>query len=126
VEGAREGRLPASYQDFLATSPHFIPPTGPWAKIGAFLFLAWCTPIWKILDIITHANTGEDGNVPTYIVSLVRGAIFFVWMVHDLLFAPIFGRGDGIGQEENSSVASRSSKELLPFSEKPRALHGTL
>lgn len=131
VSGASEAGLPAAYQSFLSTSPHYVPPTSYWTRFGASMFLSWCTPIWRTLDWITHANTGKDGNVPWYIVLLVQTVIFIVWLIHDTIFAPIFGRGDGIGQARRTVSPKNSSQygsgmNPLICEEKPKDVYGTV
>lgn len=123
LEGAQEARLPSAYLEFLSHSPHYVPPASSWGRVGAAIFLTFCSPVWKVLDIMTHKNTGPNGKVPRYIVQIVRGVIFVIWMIHDLIFAPIFGRGDGLEQDQKSS--SQDNGPMLPLlgNEKPYRMY---
>jgi hypothetical protein len=51
------------------------------------------------LEKITNDSIGEDGNAPGIVVWLVRFTMWVIWLVHDWIFAPVFGRGDGQEQE---------------------------
>jgi hypothetical protein len=117
--GAEEAHLPTEYREYLETIPRYNPPREKWTKLGAFIFLAFFQPVWHLLDNITHSNTGADGNVPPHIVWLVRGVIFLIWFIHDWIFAPVFGRGDGLGQRRQlDMVGSSNFKEVVIYDEK--------
>lgn len=113
ITGAREAGLPTEYQLYLARLPHYTPPNSGRAKLGAILFLAWARPVWKALDIITHSNTRSDGRVSESIVWLVRSVIFIIWFVHDWLFAPLFGRGDGLIETVRRTLSEPEKTPLL-------------
>lgn len=105
--------------------PCYVPPTNKWTKLGAFIFLQLMNPVWSLLDKITHSNTGQDGNVPAHIVWLVRSVIFIIWLIHDWVFAPIFGRGDGLDQKEPESIMTESDQALMPC-EKSGSIYNTM
>jgi hypothetical protein len=81
--------------------------------------------VWSLLDKITHSNTGEDGNVPAHIVWLVRSVIFMIWFIHDWLFAPLFGRGDGLDQAEYETILDGSDQALM-HDEKSGSVYNTM
>lgn len=68
-------------------------------RLGASLFLAVWGPVMGLLEKITTSSIGPDGNAPQYVVWLVRFTMAVIWFVHDWLFAPIFGPGDGKGRK---------------------------
>ncbi|KAF2179234.1 hypothetical protein K469DRAFT_741659 [Zopfia rhizophila CBS 207.26] len=94
--GAEEAQIPLSYQKYLASIIPYEPPKSRWTKFGAFIFLSIWGPVMGLMEKITKASIGKDGNAPLYVVWLVRITVFIIWAVHDWIFAPIFGRGDGL------------------------------
>jgi hypothetical protein len=107
IVGAQEAQLPIEYREYLGDLPRYAPPSDAWKKLGASIFLGVFRPVWNLLDRITHSNTGKDGNVPPHIVWLVRSVIFVIWFIHDRVFAPLFGSGDGLdaGDQINEACA---------------------
>lgn len=127
MKGAEEAQLPVGYREYLAGLPRYNPPTKKWTKLGAFIYLAIVRPVWSLLDKITHTNTGADGNVPTYIAWLVRSVIFLVWLIHDWIFAPIFGPGDGRDESQRHILmyTEESEKVAILVEEKVHS-YGTI
>ncbi|KAH7303240.1 hypothetical protein B0I35DRAFT_455322 [Stachybotrys elegans] len=94
--GASES-LPASYQAFLAKLPQYQPPDAPFPKLGATLFLAFWGPAMGAMEKITKANLKQHpGEVDLWVVGLARAMVVVMWMYHDYIHAPIWGRGDGM------------------------------
>lgn len=50
----------------------------------------------SLMEHIANQNMRRDGTVPHWVKSLVRLGMIAIWALHDYLFAPLFGRGDGI------------------------------
>ncbi|KAI1821874.1 hypothetical protein F4861DRAFT_431264 [Xylaria intraflava] len=98
--GAEEADMPPSYQEFLAGLQTYSPPTGLLPSTGAALFLAFWVPIMSMAEKITKASLkrSETGNAPTWVIGLVRFIVFIMWLYHDYIHAPIWGRGDGMGR----------------------------
>lgn len=127
MTGAEEAHLPVEYRKYLAGLPRYNPPSGKWTKLGAFIFLALVRPVWLLLDKITHNNTGADGNVPAHIVWLVRSVIFVIWLFHDWVFAPVFGRGDGLDGKQQIEMGILGEREEIEcHNEKINTLYGTM
>ena len=55
-------------------------------------------PVFKALELIIRANIMGNGWAPSWVIWLVREVLRFMWLVHDNVFAPFFGRGDGCDQ----------------------------
>ena len=53
----------------------------------------------SLMEMITKSSVQEDGNVSNLVVWLVRTTVYVMWFTHDRLFAPIFGRGDGLRED---------------------------
>lgn len=96
TDGAQEGRLPTEYQQYLSDLPVYEPPDTLWARFGAFVFTSVWGPVMALLERITRKNIQNDGNAHWCVVLLVRWTMFVIWVSHDRLFAPVFGRGDGL------------------------------
>lgn len=97
LDGAREAGLSEEYRMYLAKQPTYAPPDRGRALLGATVFLRLFSPVMAALEVLTEITTGEDGRAPQWVISVVRTVVFGLWAVHDLIFAPIFGRGDGLG-----------------------------
>ncbi|KAI1322273.1 hypothetical protein F5Y16DRAFT_416274 [Xylariaceae sp. FL0255] len=102
IDGACESNYPLEYRQYLSRIPTYRPPTHPWAKLGAFLFLSLWAPIMSFMEKLTKWSIkragDEDGNAPYVIVLLVRAVVRALWWHHDYIHAPLWGRGDGIKQ----------------------------
>ena len=55
----------------------------------------------SLLEEIINATTDADGLAPPLAQWFVRFTMAMIWLSHDLFFAPIFGRGDGINETNN-------------------------
>lgn len=95
-EGAMEIKLPMVYQQYLADWPYYEPQQSTWTRFGASIFLALWGPVMAAMEVLTKASLQEDGTAAPLIVSLVRSTLWLIWACHDYIFAPIFGRGDGL------------------------------
>lgn len=98
ISGAAEAQLPSRYQKYLQSIVPYSPPPTKWGKLGATLFLLIWAPVMRLLEKITNDSIGPDGNAHWEVVWLVRLTMHLIWLVHDYIFAPIFGRGDGTHQ----------------------------
>ncbi|KAI0401929.1 hypothetical protein F4802DRAFT_578331 [Xylaria palmicola] len=98
--GAREAHMPADYQRYLAQLPVYRPPTTRWGRIGAGLFQSFWNPVMSVMEKITKSSTkgDETGDAPPWVVYTVRAAVFLMWLHHDYVHAPIWGRGDGMDE----------------------------
>lgn len=90
--------MPQSYRKFLANFPVFRLSEDLIARIGASLFLAFWVPIMTIMERITKASLrkNDTGNAPMWVITLVRLVVSGMWLYHDFVHAPIWGRGDGL------------------------------
>ncbi|KAI1778793.1 hypothetical protein F4818DRAFT_229628 [Hypoxylon cercidicola] len=96
IDGGKEAHLPLQYQQYLSHVPIYRPPSSSWTKLGAFIFISVWGPVMLAMEKLTKGSIQSDGNAPRWVILLVRCIVFIIWAVHDYLFAPIFGRGDGI------------------------------
>ncbi|KAI1824915.1 hypothetical protein F4861DRAFT_224690 [Xylaria intraflava] len=96
TEGSQEARLPLEYQKYLANIPVFNPPESQWTKLGASIFIFLWGPVMPALEKLTHKSIQPDGNAQYWVILIVRCTMHLIWLFHDYLFAPIFGRGDGL------------------------------
>ncbi|KAF2446657.1 hypothetical protein P171DRAFT_453958 [Karstenula rhodostoma CBS 690.94] len=96
LDGVEEAKLPSEYQQYLREIPTYQPPSSFWAAVGAKMFIALFGPIMLFMEIITHQTMKDDGTAPRWVIWLVRSGMMVIWSVHDYLFAPVFGRGDGM------------------------------
>ncbi|KAI0390345.1 hypothetical protein F5Y17DRAFT_445249 [Xylariaceae sp. FL0594] len=96
--GADEAELPPSYQDFLASIPVYLPPREIIPKIGATVFLIFWLPVMSVAERVTRRSLrhSKTGNAPTWVIALVRGIVFTMWLYHDYVHGPLWGRGDGM------------------------------
>ncbi|KAF2276641.1 gliotoxin biosynthesis protein GliK [Westerdykella ornata] len=118
VDGAAEARLPPEYQEYLQRLPVYRPPSTCWTKLGAWVFLAIWGPVMQLLERVTMGSIGDDGYASAFAIWLVRVTMRLIWITHDWLFAPIFGRGDGC-TDRSQNVAEPES-----WLEKRRLLEG--
>jgi hypothetical protein len=94
--GGNEAHLPLEYQRYLSNISVFNPPGSKWSRLGASIFVFLCGPVMLALEKLTTKSIQADGNAQSWVRSLVRWTMYIIWVVHDYLFAPIFGRGDGL------------------------------
>jgi len=90
--------MPPTYQSFLASIPTYHPSEKPFSKLGATLFLAFWVPVMSLMEKITKASlrTSKDGNAPFWVIVMVRIVVQVMWLYHDNVHSPIWGRGDGL------------------------------
>ncbi|KAI6086514.1 hypothetical protein F4821DRAFT_238415 [Hypoxylon rubiginosum] len=113
IEGGKEARLPSQYQQYLSHVPVYEPPNSSWTKLGALIFISIWGPVMSAMEKLTKESIQSDGNAPTWVILLVRWTVFVIWVVHDYLFAPIFGRGDGI-RRDHDYTHNRHYQSLNP------------
>lgn len=95
--GGKEARLPEEYQRYLSETPVYKQPSSSRTRLGATLFLAIWGPVMFALEQLTRRSIQKDGNAHWLVVLVIRWIMFLMWAVfHDCLFAPVFGRGDGL------------------------------
>ncbi|KAJ8069769.1 hypothetical protein OCU04_000187 [Sclerotinia nivalis] len=99
TSGSRENQMPDSYQGYLESREVYPPPSSKRGKLGASIFLSIWGPIMGLMEKITNATMSSDGRSPSWVIWLVRSVVLMVWWTHDTFFAPVFGRGDGLGKD---------------------------
>ena len=87
------------YQQYLSNIPQYRKPNGSRAALGAAIFLYFWGSVMSLMEMITKSSLQDDGNVSNLVVWLVRTTVHVMWFSHDRLFAPIFGRGDGLRED---------------------------
>jgi len=94
--------MPYSYQNFLANIPTYNAPTRGRRHVGAVIFLAIWVPIMSLMEKITKASLvgRKDGQAPLWVLVLVREVVVCMWWCHDSIFVPVWGRGDGLDDDE--------------------------
>ena len=115
--GADEARLPQGYVEYLRGIPTYLPPADGRTRVGADIFLSIWGPIMALMEKVTKSNLQPDGNAPAWVVRLVRLVVWMVWLSHDYIFAPIFGRGDGLGSGTALTMSTLEKQSLLPKKE---------
>ena len=121
--GAAEAGLPPAYQRHLASFPPYIPPQTAFARCGAEIFLATWNPVMGGAEKLTHATMREDGYAPEWVIWLVRLVLSLIWLSHDFVFAPIFGRGDGLAEWIEDDGAEEEKRPMLWRPRNTRRLH---
>ncbi|CZT16519.1 related to gliotoxin biosynthesis protein GliK [Ramularia collo-cygni] len=97
IQGAKESGLPESYQAYLRSLLSFTPPNTFRERLGACIFLFFGRRIMRQLAGMVKAATNEHGVCPSWYGDLIYYIYTSFWIVHDWMFAPVFGRGDGGG-----------------------------
>ncbi|PVI02652.1 hypothetical protein DM02DRAFT_701132 [Periconia macrospinosa] len=106
ISGGREACLPPDYQQYLLSMSVYEPPKSNWTKLGALVFLTIWGPVMQMLEKLTLKSIGRDGHAQWHVIYLVRFVMCIIWASHDYLFAPLFGRGDGLHpDDENKELA---------------------
>lgn len=62
----------------------------------------------SMMEMIVHGTIQKDGNAPLIVTELVRATMAVIWLAHDRLFAPVFGRGDGLDDQKLDEIRSQS------------------
>lgn len=90
--------MPAPYQCFLERLSTYQPPSCLMPRIGAALFLALWLPIMRAMERLTKQSLKDrrTGTAPDWVVVVVRIVVITMWLHHDVVHAPIWGRGDGM------------------------------
>ncbi|KAK7530981.1 gliotoxin biosynthesis protein GliK [Phyllosticta citribraziliensis] len=96
TDGASDANLPDDYRQYLQNLPVYQPPRNVMRKIGALLFVAFWGPVMYLVEKMTMASLGPDGNAPAGTAQVVRFVVYLMWAYHDCVHAPIWGRGDGV------------------------------
>ena len=106
VQGAKELLLPGSYFEHLKDLKHYHEPKSKTARLGAAIFLAIWVPIMSGAEGLTKfsANFDGRGNVPEFVRIVVRLILRIMWLHHDAIHAPLWGRGDGLENEAGCIV----------------------
>ncbi|CAI6334287.1 unnamed protein product [Periconia digitata] len=96
--GANEADMPHSYQKFLKNILTYTPPTAAMPRLGAAIFLAFWIPVMSVMEKITKSSLKRSGEAeaPTWVVLMVRVVVHSMWLYHDYVHSPIWGRGDGM------------------------------
>ncbi|KAK8105165.1 hypothetical protein PG999_008524 [Apiospora kogelbergensis] len=87
--GAEEARVPPAYQNFLARILIYHPPTQPFPKLGAALFLAFWGRVMSLMEKITKMSLkgSKTGNAPAWVIAMVRVVVVTMWLYHDFIHA---------------------------------------
>ena len=109
--GAAEARLPEDYQRYLCDIPIYHRPDKDRKRLGAMIFTAIWGPVMNLMEKLVNGTIKEDGNAPFIVVWLVRFVVSVIWSTHDNIFAPVFGRGDGL--LDNELVTEESQSYLM-------------
>ncbi len=88
--------LPADYRHYLSNIPIYQRPEEGRQKLGAAIFSAIFGPVMTLVEKLVNATIRKDGYAPLVVIWLVRSVVIAIWSVHDNVFLPIFGRGDGL------------------------------
>lgn len=98
VEGGVEASLPDAYQRYLRQLAFYHPAKSTWRHVGAALFLAIWMPLLAFAESLAKVTGNYDGrgHVPPMVRCIVRAIFLAMWVHHDYLHAPIWGRGDGL------------------------------
>ena len=99
--GAQEAQLPGEYQRYLDNIFVYRPPDSGRRRAGAAVFLAMWGPVMGLMEKITKATIRRNGYAPSFVVWLVRFTVIVMWFMHDVFFAPVCGRGDGLGDDDD-------------------------
>lgn len=94
-EGAEEHGLPQKYREYLENLPHFTPGTTWLNQLGATTFLGPGKRIVRTLAKRVKQATNTNGECLTWYGALIYYVYTSMWLWHDYVHAPIFGRGDG-------------------------------
>ena len=94
--GALEADLPVQYRKYLDLLPLYNPSEQWRTRIGAGIFLVVWRPIMSVMEKFIKLTLQSDGRAPIFVAWLVRLVVGIMWFSHDFIFAPIFGRGDGL------------------------------
>ncbi|KAF3396357.1 hypothetical protein F1880_007224 [Penicillium rolfsii] len=102
--GAQEAQLPETYLKYLDRLPCYDAPRRRWGWrwIGCMLFLAWWSPVMAAAEKLTRATENADGagHCPRWVQLTIRFMLWVMWLYHDRIHAPIWGRGDGLRSSE--------------------------
>ncbi|KAL9084058.1 MAG: hypothetical protein Q9165_008259 [Trypethelium subeluteriae] len=116
--GALEAQMPQDYQRYLEAIGVYQGPHKAKTRIGAAIFLALFGPVMQAMEMLTKSSIKPNGYAPRLVIWLVRWTVVMIWVLHDTIFAPIFGRGDG---RETAVMAANGEAcviENLPLLEK--------
>ncbi|KAA8895462.1 hypothetical protein FN846DRAFT_969630 [Sphaerosporella brunnea] len=94
-DGAAESGLPVEYRGYLAEVGRYEGPRGLRRRLGAALFLAVWVPVMSIVHRLVEMTIGIDGLAPPGVRAVVRAVFVLMWLWHDYVHAPVWGRGDG-------------------------------
>ena len=90
--GAAEHQFPARYQNYLDNLSIYT--ISSWrTETGRILFLLIWLPVVLFIFAMA-AQKGKNGETPGWVKRLQIWTISTMWKMHDLVFSPIFGRGD--------------------------------
>ncbi|OJJ45962.1 hypothetical protein ASPZODRAFT_17392 [Penicilliopsis zonata CBS 506.65] len=89
-----------AYHKFLAALRPYTPPQTRKQKAGAAMFWLLWTPIITMMEktIARTVDLDKGGNAPNWVAVLMRFVVAALWFSHDWVFAPLFGRGDGVDE----------------------------
>ena len=116
--GAQEIQLPEEYQRYLDNILIYRPPDSGRRRAGAAVFLAMWGPVMRLMEMITKATIRRDGYAPTFVVWLVRFTVVVIWFTHDVFFAPVCGRGDGLDDDQGRDWVGDEKGSLRPLLER--------
>ncbi|MCJ1380196.1 hypothetical protein MMC17_003299 [Xylographa soralifera] len=113
TSGALEAQMPAEYQRYLRSISTYEPPSSWRGKMGAALFLSVWNPVMGLMEKITNMTLRRDGYAPPLVIWVSRRTMFLIWFTHDIIFAPLCGRGDGHREAEDVSIHDTEKSALL-------------
>ena len=61
-----------------------------------------------MMEYLVHVTVQRDGNAPFLVIHFVRWTMKLIWFTHDMFFAPVYGRGDGLKDDRASASGTRS------------------
>ncbi|KAG6988950.1 ABC transporter aclQ [Physcia stellaris] len=107
--GAQEAQLPCSYRSYLNRIIVFQPSKQKRTLLGAMLFQAMWNPILAVQEsFVKFMINPRTGSAPSWVVICFQGTMGAMWLTHDFIFAPAFGRGDGLMSEQQQQSSPQS------------------
>ncbi|MCJ1401063.1 hypothetical protein MMC11_004275 [Xylographa trunciseda] len=112
--GALEWHLPSRYRHYIGSLPTYTPSKHWRRRIGSAIFLAIWGPVMSLMEKLTNGTLQADGHVPDFVAWVVRSVVYTIWIFHDYVFAPIFGRGDGMDEDDWGDEKFELGGRFLP------------
>ncbi|KAJ3373986.1 thioredoxin-disulfide reductase [Kappamyces sp. JEL0680] len=111
--GAKEHDLDASYQQWLASVPRYIPNPALWSRLGKYVFIGSSVIIWfPLLFLMVFYRVLLKTRPPRVVYVVWSWMLLWTGIYYQYFIRPVFG--NGAGEEQTAKPMEKKERTAVP------------